>query len=40
MFYRCIKPKFLLKNTFSLEEVITESVGVSMDFTEAEHYKY
>lgn len=40
MFYHWIKLKFLLKNTFSLEEVITESIGVSVDFTEAEHYKY
>lgn len=36
MFYHCIKPKFLLKNTFSLEEIIKEATGVSVDFTETE----
>lgn len=40
MFYHCIKPKFLLKNMFSLEEIITEPTGVSVDFTETEHQKY
>lgn len=37
MFYYCIKPKFILKNTFSPEEVLTNPTRVPGDFTKTEH---
>ena len=40
MFYHGIKPKFILKNAFSPEEVLTKPTRVPRDFTETEHYKY
>jgi len=40
MFYRCIKPKFILKNAFPPEAALTKPARVPGDFTETEHYKY